>query len=141
MKLLLVSILVLLVGVWLYQRQRRAQAAAADPPREGRDRRQIGQESSAYHAVSIRLGRTACRAAAELEGQRFLSASAPRLPLADCDAGECDCRFAHHADRRSGSDRRDPFTSGSIGMGTGNFEEERRKVRDRRSDEDDEYYF
>ena len=141
MKLLLVSILVLLVGVWLYQRQRRAQAAAPDEAHEGRDRRQIGQESSAYHAVSIRLGRTACRAAAELEGQRFLSASAPRLPLADCDAAECDCRFVHHADRRSGSDRRDPFASGSIATGTGNFEEERRKVRDRRSDEDDEYYF
>ena len=141
MKLLLVSILVLLVGVWLYQRQRRAQAEAPEPPRERQDRRRIGQESSAYHAVSIRLGRTACRAAAELEGQRFLSASAPRLPLADCDAAECDCRFVHHEDRRCGTDRRDPFGSGSIAAATGSFEEERRKGRDRRGDEDDEYYF
>lgn len=141
MKLLLVSILVLLVAVWLYQRQRRAQAAEQERDVARDDRRQISQRSSAYHAVSLRLGRTACRAAAELEGQRFLSASAPRLPLADCDAAECDCRFVHHEDRRSGNDRRDPFGSGGVVAGTGNFEEERRKGRDRRDDDEEEYYF
>lgn len=140
MKLLLASILLLLVALWLYQRRRRAQGEARESMHETSDRRQIGQRSSDYHAVSIRLGRTACRAAAELEGQRFLSASAPRLPLADCDATECDCRFVHHEDRRSGSDRRDPFASGNAVTGTGNFEEERRKGRERRHD-DDEYYF
>lgn len=141
MKLLLVSILALLVAVWLYQRQRRARAEEQDDLPDRQDRRQVGRQSSAYHAVSLRLGKTACRAAAELEGERFLSASAPRLPLADCDAAECDCRFVHHEDRRSGTDRRDPFGSGGIVAGTGNFEEERRKGRDRRDDDEEEYYF
>ena len=140
MKLLLASILVLLVAAWLYQRRRQSRAAEEDRDSIRPERRRISQQSSDYHAVSIRLGRTACRAAAGIEGERFLSASAPKLPLADCDAAECDCRFVHHEDRRSGSDRRDPFGAGSVVAGTGNFEEERRKGRERR-DEDDEYYF
>ncbi len=141
MKLLLILVLVLLAVAWWYQRRRQSRAEQAGRERADLERRQISQKSSRYHAVSIRLGRTACRAAAELEGKRFLSASAPQLPLPDCDAAECDCRFAHHKDRRAGNDRRDPFGSGGVVAGTGSFEEERRQGRDRRKQDDDEYLF
>lgn len=59
-----------------------------------------------YPAVSIRCA-TGCDAAQELKGQRFLGNQAPSLPLADCDAQHCQCRYAHHVDRRTGNlDRR-----------------------------------
>jgi hypothetical protein len=85
-----------------------------------------------FHAVSIRPGPFACRAARELEGQRFLSDSAPRIPLAGCDASDCTCHFAHHADRRAGDERRTPYPP-SIGLDTGSTGSEQRKDADRRS--------
>ena len=51
----------------------------------------------------------ACTAAREMEGRRFLSSAAPRLPLPDCDVLDCGCKFAHHPDRRAKQDRRSPF--------------------------------
>ncbi len=61
------------------------------------------------HAVSIEVGRRPCEAARELHDKRFLSAEAPPLPLKDCDAEACECRYEHHADRRKEEDRRLPF--------------------------------
>ena len=89
-----------------------------------------------YHAVSIKFGERACEAARTMSGRRFLSNAAPRLPLADCDAAECHCRFVHHTDRRSGKDRRSPFAAAGFGGGTGSFQQERRERSDRRSDAD-----
>ena len=59
-----------------------------------------------YHAVSIDLGSKACAAARQQEGRRFLSASAPMLPLKGCTQAVCQCRYVHHQDRRSQRDRR-----------------------------------
>ena len=59
-----------------------------------------------YHAVSIKPGQECCEGAKQLAGTRFLSASAPKLPLPDCDVAVCQCRYAHFQDRRSGEDRR-----------------------------------
>jgi len=53
-----------------------------------------------YHAVSIRLGKSACGAAKALAEQRFLAKDAPHLPLEKCDAHSCTCAFAHYEDRR-----------------------------------------
>lgn len=58
-----------------------------------------------YHAVSILPGKAACPAAYRMSGIRFLSKSAPRLPLPSCDAEFCSCRFKHHNDRRAGPRR------------------------------------
>jgi hypothetical protein len=60
-----------------------------------------------FHAVSIEPTPASCPAAASIKAQRFLSEEAPSLPLMKCDASKCECRYVHHADRRSGAlDRR-----------------------------------
>jgi hypothetical protein len=57
-----------------------------------------------YRAVSL----TPCpRCAALIKDakRRYLLREAPRLPLTDCAAGQCTCKFRKHDDRRDG-DRR-----------------------------------
>jgi hypothetical protein len=63
-----------------------------------------------WHAVSIVTTAGACAAAAACKDRRYLSAEAPRLPLAGCDATCCDCRYAHYADRRRGPRRAEERT-------------------------------
>ena len=86
---------------------------------------------TAYHAVSIAYSENACLAAKQMTGRRFLANAAPRLPLPECNANECDCNFAHHADRRTGQDRRSPFGGSSAGA-TGTYNQERRNRTERR---------
>lgn len=93
-------------------------------------------QDTVFHAVSIRFDAEACDAAREMSGRRFLSTAAPRLPLPDCDAAQCTCRFVHHDDRRSGKDRRSPFAARGFGDGTGSFQKEKREQTDRRRDTD-----
>lgn len=59
-----------------------------------------------FRAVSIRPGEGSCEAAKQFGKLRFLSAKAPRLPVPECTAAACNCRYVHFADRRSGRDRR-----------------------------------
>jgi hypothetical protein len=59
-----------------------------------------------YHAVSIKAGPGCHQTAQKYGGQRFLSGEAPSLPQPGCDVRACECRYAHHEDRRDGSDRR-----------------------------------
>jgi hypothetical protein len=61
--------------------------------------------TNAFHAVSVVPGPQACEAARSLGNKRFLSREAPKLPLRDCDFGQCTCYYAHHADRRKGPRR------------------------------------
>ncbi len=121
-------ILVALLLAWLLIRRRSASAVekqeSAPPP--------VSHKSTEFHAVSIRFESNACKAARQMEGRRFLSSAAPRLPLPECDVLECNCRFIHHKDRRTGRDRRSPFGPGGMGGGTGRFEQEQRKGGDRR---------
>jgi hypothetical protein len=63
-------------------------------------------KKEAWHSVSIIRGRQACATVAELNGRKWLSAEAPQLPIKGCDAKHCECRYRHHADRRS-DDRRE----------------------------------
>lgn len=99
-------------------------------PDERRDPAATG--STRFHAVSIKVGPNACEAAREMQGRRFLSSAAPRIPLPDCDVMECKCRFAHHEDRRKGDDRRNPWGQGFGTGSTGAYPSEQRKGRDRR---------
>lgn len=63
-------------------------------------------ERNPYPAVSIRCT-SGCDAVQLLKGRRFLGNEAPSLPLAECDAERCHCRYVHHVDRRTGNlDRR-----------------------------------
>ena len=59
-----------------------------------------------FRAVSIHTGAGCCRAARALEGRRSFPAQMPLLPLPQCDAAVCQCRYEKHADRRSGETRR-----------------------------------
>ena len=64
-----------------------------------------------YHAVSIEPGSRACPEARKREGKRYLSASAPMLPLSGCTLSTCKCRYVHYNDRRSQRDRRVNFAN------------------------------
>ena len=126
-----IVLIVILALVFLLTRRK-------DPAPDKRPRAASPVKSSAtseFHAVSLKYPSTACSAAKSLEGKRFLSNAAPRIPLADCDVLECKCRFVHHKDRRAGDDRRDPYSQG-FGGETGKHPIEQRKRRDRREDSD-----
>lgn len=58
-----------------------------------------------WHAVVIVAPSSACTAAQSCKGKRFLSSEAPRLPLANCDAASCACKYRHYDDRRAGPRR------------------------------------
>lgn len=68
-----------------------------------------GDSDVRYRAVSIRPGEESCESARQFGKMRFLCAKAPRLPVPECDAPTCNCRYVHHADRRSGHDRRSVY--------------------------------
>ncbi len=132
-KLLFVLIVVLAVA-WWYFRQRAAREATA-ARRPGRADRRLSHSTSQFHAVAIKTPVYACEAALKLEGVRFLGSEAPKLPLPECDRDNCECRFQHYDDRRSGRDRRSPFGSPGTTPGTGRFEQERRQADGRRADD------
>lgn len=62
---------------------------------------------TSFHAVKIRCGKTSCQPAQDNQRERYLSAQAPLLPLAECDRpDQCECRYQHYEDRRSGPRRK-----------------------------------
>lgn len=121
-------ILALLVAIWWLIKKRKEgvavdQQAAIARPKSG---------NTQFHAVSIKLSGHSCKAAQELSGRRFLATAAPKLPLPECDVLDCNCRFAHHDDRRSNKERRSPFGPGGSANATGSFRAEQRSGGDRR---------
>jgi hypothetical protein len=90
----------------------------------------VSKTSSPWSAASILAGITGCEAARALKGQRFLSAAAPRIPLAECSSAQsCRCVYRKFADRRAGPRR----TEDQPGMRrTRNSGPERRVGRGRR---------
>jgi hypothetical protein len=77
-----------------------------------------------WSAVSLNPGTQGCAAARALGARRHLRADAPRLPLPECTAEHCDCRYRHHADRRGKPRRR----SDAFGI-PGNFGGAERRAR------------
>lgn len=128
---LIIGVAALLIAVVIFLRMRSRAPMTHEP--KASDSTATVRLKADFHAVSIRPGVFACTAARELEGQRFLSGSAPRIPLPGCDAADCTCRFAHHSDRRAGDDRRTPYPS-SIGLDPGAIGGEQRSEPDRRRD-------
>ena len=123
----LVGLVVVLMLLWYLLMRRSSGSAATQQPRL--EQTEAGGD---FHAVSIKFDADACLNAKALQGRRFLASDAPNLPLDNCDAARCNCRFVHHDDRRSGKDRRSPFGSAGMGAVTGRFEKERRDGDDRR---------
>ena len=130
MQTTLLGAALLLLIVWLFYRHR-SKSEEKQQPTSLKD-----TGNTAYHAVSIKFDGNACAAAKAMEGRRFLSSAAPRLPLPDCKGLECRCHFIHHKDRRLRRDRRSPFAAAGFGGGTGSFEKERRERSERRKDAD-----
>jgi len=122
--------IVLLLALLFVMRRK----SAASNRRPEMPQRETDQSDTQFHAVSLSYASGACAAAKIMEGRRFLSGTAPRIPLPDCDVLECKCRFVHHKDRRKGDDRRNPYLRTFGGTNTGSFREEQRKSRDRRDD-------
>jgi hypothetical protein len=86
-----------------------------------------------FHAVSLKSSAYACEAAKGMQDKRFLSNAAPHLPLPECDALECKCKFLHHIDRRTGGEfRRSPYQQNYGVDGLGQLEEDNRKRKERR---------
>ena len=135
-KILLALALILVIA--LYFRRKRTQAEVERPEAT---KRIATSRSSPYHAVSITFDKHACPAAKEMAGRRFLSTAAPKLPLPECSALQCNCTFKHHGDRRTGKDRRSPFSSGGLSSATGSFEQEQRAGSDRRKSADPDDLF
>lgn len=135
MQLTLLGSAVVLLVLWLFVRNRGQSKKTSEPEKPK------ATGDTAFHAVSIKCDAKACEAAKKMSGRRFLSTAAPRLPLPDCNALECRCRFAHHKDRRAAKDRRSPFGAAGHAGGTGSYMKERRESRDRRKEADlDEFY-
>ena len=131
---LIIGLLVLAIAAFMIYRGRRSSATGTKgPPNKPVD---LLATTSKFHAVSIRTGLIACDAARALHGERFLSAAAPPIPLQGCDVANCQCKFVHHADRRSGEDRRSPYPS-IIGGDSGVFRQEQRGANDRRRESPD----
>jgi len=128
-------ILVFLLAMWLFVRRRQAARTKDAQPAT-----RSSSSNKAFHAVSISFPSNACNAAKEMDGRRFLSTAAPKLPLADCDVLECSCRFVHHEDRRTSKDRRSPFAPSGYGTATGSFKQEQRKGKDRRAETDEDLF-
>lgn len=56
-----------------------------------------------FHGVAVKPSEDCrCKAAAKLQGRRYLSDEAPSLPLAGCDTPHaCRCVYEHFNDRRT----------------------------------------
>jgi hypothetical protein len=100
-----ILIVAMMLGTMAYFRLRTTRSAM----RHGRkwDRRAGLAASHPFHAVSIMPDQQGCAAVESIKLRRFLSDEAPGLPLWDCGASDCGCKYVHHADRRAGArDRR-----------------------------------
>jgi hypothetical protein len=91
MGLLLLSFIVIAAFVALYWYRTKSEARLpAETP----------QKSNPFHAVTVKYRKDACDAVHQLEAKKFLAKEAPRLPLPNCTAKTCGCRFVHYDDRR-----------------------------------------
>ena len=90
----------------------------------------IERAVSPYHGVSIMPEKNCCSGARNLGERRYLAREAPRLPLPDCDAAMCHCRYSHFDDRREGDRRRSHALQRGLRSSTSNLEN--RSERDRR---------
>ena len=86
--------------------QKRRTANARPNRKHSRKERNASVKSN-FHAVTIEhRQRGACDAVRAIAGRIYLSGVAPALPLDDCTAQTCQCRYIHHEDQRREDRRR-----------------------------------
>jgi len=125
-----IIVVIALISAYVIARKRRVRETV----RPDQIHKRVATSDTKFHAVSLKFASNACDAAKNMKGRRFLSGAAPRIPLPNCDAAECRCRFVHHKDRRSAEDRRSPFGKGFSGGETGEHRIEQRQSGERRND-------
>jgi len=112
--LLIIAIAVLAAIVaFLWHRKKTSTQTEAAPP------------SNRFHGVTIKFRADACPAVRMFESTRFLAKEAPRLPLENCTAPRCHCRYEHYDDRRTEERRESSEQTKFEG-------EQRREHKDRR---------
>lgn len=88
-----------------------------------------------YSSVEIQADEDCCDQIKPFIGRRYLSVEAPKLPLAECNAKRCNCRYRHYADRRDDHERRDVITTASelyVNAGNADRRERRRRAFSKR---------
>lgn len=86
-----------------------------------------------WKAVEVISELRGCAASKQLKGKRFLCDEAPTLPLPGCTAANCNCRYKHFSDRRSGPRRADELGVHVHLMD--NIPSNRRSIRGRRRED------
>ena len=86
---LLLIVVAVVIAVLLWYRRKTPTSTEALPP------------SNRFHAVTIYSPPNACPSARMLGSTKFLAKEAPRLPLDNCTAPQCQCRYEHYDDRRA----------------------------------------
>ena len=81
-----------------------------------------------YKCVVIITGSKPCQTAQGLALKPILMSNAPILPLAECDAVRCTCKFTKHDDRRS-DDRRAHLKAAREIMGDAHNRREKKERR------------
>src|ERR1700735_1405426 len=71
------------------------------------------------HAGTTLPGAPHCQPAEAAKGRRFLSTEAPILPLRECDAAACTCKYRHYEDRRGAPRRSEEDGKGGLRSRTG----------------------
>jgi len=133
---LIVIVIVAMVGAYAVYRKR--QIGTNVRPDQSASQKNVRKGDSTYYAVSLKFSTTACQAAIDMNGRRFLSGAAPKIPLRGCDSIECKCRFVHHEDRRSEEDRRSVYGQ-EIGISkAAQLADEKRASGERRTRSSDE---
>jgi hypothetical protein len=121
----LIGALVASGGAALWLVSRRDPAPKQPPPAA---RKKAGGR---FSAVEIRPRGSACAAAHQLKGRRFLAKNAPTLPLRECAADRCACTFSKLRDRRTDTRRLEHGGLSAAMFLTKN----RRDKRDRRNED------
>jgi hypothetical protein len=94
-----------MIKIWRFSAQPPASApkAKSAPPKPSHP---LKPPKLKWYSVSLVPGKRCCLAVKQLARKRWLSADAPRFPVAKCDMKTCECRYQHHDDRRGTPRRR-----------------------------------
>lgn len=138
MKILLLLAVVAAVIAFMIMRPGKGKThKALNKPRSpARSASAPGARVHPYSATAISFDNTACDAVKAMGDRMFLDADrdTPLLPLPDCDAARCNCKYVHREDRREVSeDRRHPSGLQAELYEAGVNKNKRQRKRGRRS--------
>lgn len=112
-------------------RSRAGKSARARRVQKSTIRQAAERETTRWRAVRIKPGLICCDAASRISEEVFLASESPKLPLEGCSERNCQCKYIHLEDRRSGGDRR--VELGELGAFLPANQVERRRRNSRRA--------